>query len=151
MISAARFFGMIDPVLSLKGGACLVGEMFPTTCSGHRPRRIIEGTGFRRSRFLAVAARSRDSGYPGFKRRVAEETGELAMHTRPNIVHLGAKELRSLGCDNLMPVRILFAFTGQVYLTATGVPEPLHKASIVILDEDRSQLSMRIVNVFLSV
>jgi len=73
------------------------------------------------------------------------------MHTRPNIVHLGAKELRSLGCDNLMPVRILFAFTGQVYLTATGVPEPLHKASIVILDEDRSQLSMRIVNVFLSV
>ena len=41
---------------------------------------------------------------------------------------------------------ILFAFTGQVYLTATGIPESLHKEPIAIVDEDRSPLSSRIVN-----
>ena len=33
-------------------------------------------------------------------------------------------------------------------LTATGVPESLHKAPIAIVDEDRSPLSERIVNAF---
>lgn len=70
------------------------------------------------------------------------------MHTLLNILHLGVKELRSLGRDTLMLVLITFAFTGQVYLTATGVPESLHKAPIAIVDEDRSPLSTRIVNAF---
>jgi ABC-2 type transport system permease protein len=65
-----------------------------------------------------------------------------------NIFHLGVKELRSLGRDKLMLGLILFSFTGQVYLTATGVPESLHKAPIAIVDEDRSPLSSRIVNAF---
>ena len=70
------------------------------------------------------------------------------MYTLLNIFHLGVKELRSLGSDRLMLVLILFSFTGQVYLTATGMPESLHKAPIAIVDEDRSQLSMRIINAF---
>ena len=70
------------------------------------------------------------------------------MYTLLNIFHLGIKELRSLGRDTLMLVLILFSFTGQVYLTATGMPESLHKAPIAIVDEDRSQLSMRIINAF---
>lgn len=65
-----------------------------------------------------------------------------------NIFHLGVKELRSLGQDKLMLILILFAFTGQVYLTATGLPGVLHKAPIAIVDEDRSQLSNRIFNAF---
>jgi len=65
-----------------------------------------------------------------------------------NIFHLGVKELRSLGRDRLMLALILFSFTGQVYLTATGVPESLHKAPIAIVDEDRSPLSSRIANAF---
>jgi ABC-2 type transport system permease protein len=65
-----------------------------------------------------------------------------------NIFHLGVKELRSLGRDRLMLALILFSFTGQVYMTATGVPESLHKAPIAIVDEDRSPLSSRIANAF---
>jgi ABC-2 type transport system permease protein len=65
-----------------------------------------------------------------------------------NIFHLGVKELRSLGRDRLMLALILFSFTGQVYMTATGVPESLHKAPIAIVDEDRSPLSSRIASAF---
>jgi len=70
------------------------------------------------------------------------------VHTLLNIFHLGIKELRSLGRDRLMLFLILFAFTGQVYLTATGLPESLHKAPIAIVDEDQSPLSLRIINAF---
>lgn len=70
------------------------------------------------------------------------------MHTLLNIFYLGVKELRSLGRDTLMLVLILFSFTGLVYLTATGMPESLHKAPIAIVDEDRSPLSSRIINAF---
>ncbi|MBS1131730.1 MAG: hypothetical protein H6R16_2732 [Proteobacteria bacterium] len=70
------------------------------------------------------------------------------MHTWLNIFHLGVKELRSLGRDTVMLVLIVFSFTGQIYLTATGVPGVLHKAPIAIVDEDRSQLSIRIANAF---
>ena len=70
------------------------------------------------------------------------------MQTWLNIFYLGVKELRSLGRDRLMLVLILFSFTGLVYLTATGMPESLHKAPIAIVDEDRSPLSSRIVNAF---
>ena len=69
-------------------------------------------------------------------------------HRLQNIFYLGVKELRSLRRDTMMLVLIVFAFSGQVYLTATGVPESLHKAPIAIVDEDRSPLSERIVNAF---
>jgi ABC-2 type transport system permease protein len=65
-----------------------------------------------------------------------------------NILHLAVKELRSLGRDTLMKGLIAFSFTAQVYLTATGLPESLHKAPIAIVDEDRSPLSSRIVSAF---
>jgi len=70
------------------------------------------------------------------------------MQTLLNIFYLGVKELRSLGRDTMMLVMIIFSFTGQIYLIATGLPESLHKAPIAIVDEDRSQLSTRIVNAF---
>lgn len=70
------------------------------------------------------------------------------MHTLLNIFHLGVKELRSLARDTVMLVLIGFSFTAMVYLTATGLPESLHKAPIAIVDEDRSPLSSRIVNAF---
>lgn len=69
-------------------------------------------------------------------------------HMLRNIFHLGIKELRSLGRDRLMLILILFSFTGQVYLAATRIPESLHKAPIVIVDDDRSPLSARIIGAF---
>jgi ABC-2 type transport system permease protein len=70
------------------------------------------------------------------------------MRTLLNIAHLGVKELRSLGRDTLMLALILFAFTGQVYLSAKRMPESLHKAPIAVVDEDHSPLSSRIINAF---
>lgn len=65
-----------------------------------------------------------------------------------NIVQLGIKELRSLARDRVMLLLMLHAFTVAVYSAATAMPEPLHKAPIAIVDEDRSPLSSRIFDAF---
>jgi ABC-2 type transport system permease protein len=65
-----------------------------------------------------------------------------------NIVNLGIKELRSLGRDRVMLALIVYAFTGAIYTAATAMPETLNKASIAIVDEDRSALSTRLVAAF---
>lgn len=65
-----------------------------------------------------------------------------------NILHLGIKELRSLIRDPIMLVLIIFAFTFAIYSAATAMPETLNRAAISIVDEDRSPLSMRIVDAF---
>ena len=67
-----------------------------------------------------------------------------------NILHLGVKELWSLVRDPFMVLLIVFVFTVQIYSTATGLPDTLHKAPIAIVDEDQSPLSQRIVNGFQS-
>ena len=65
-----------------------------------------------------------------------------------NILHLGIKELRSLGRDPIMMVLIVYAFTVAIYAAATAMPETLNKAQIAIVDEDRSTLSARIASAF---
>lgn len=65
-----------------------------------------------------------------------------------NIARLGVKELRSLWRDTMMVALILWAFTGSVYVAATGIPETLNLAPIAIVDEDQSPLSQRIVGAF---
>jgi ABC-2 type transport system permease protein len=65
-----------------------------------------------------------------------------------NIVHLGVKELRSLGRDPIMLVLIVWAFTVAIYSAATAMPETLNRAPIAIVDEDRSPLSERIIAAF---
>lgn len=65
-----------------------------------------------------------------------------------NIYRLGIKELWSLWRDPIMLVLILFTFTFSVYSAATSMPETLNNSPIAIVDEDRSQLSQRIVSAF---
>lgn len=65
-----------------------------------------------------------------------------------NVFHLGIKEIRSLARDTFMLAVIGFAFSAQIYIIATGLPQSLHKAPIAIIDEDRSPLSFRIANAF---
>jgi len=65
-----------------------------------------------------------------------------------NIWRLGIKEMRSLWRDRMMVALILWAFTGSVYVAATGIPETLNKAPIAIVDEDGSPLSRKIVAAF---
>ena len=65
-----------------------------------------------------------------------------------NILNLGIKELRSLARNPMLLVLIVYSFTLAVYTAATALPETLNKASIAIVDEDRSPLSARIVGAF---
>ena len=65
-----------------------------------------------------------------------------------NIGNLGIKELRSLVRDPIMLVLIAYSFTIAIYAAATVMPETLQKAPIAIVDEDRSPLSMRIIDGF---
>ena len=67
-----------------------------------------------------------------------------------NIGHLGIKELRSLLRDPMMLVLIVYSFSFAIYTAATAMPETLQKAPIAIVDEDRSPLSERIVDGFMS-
>lgn len=65
-----------------------------------------------------------------------------------NIYRLGVKELWSLWRDPTMLVLVLYAFTANIYVAATAVPEILHKVPIAIIDEDHSPLSERITSAF---
>lgn len=70
------------------------------------------------------------------------------MNKLANIYRLGIKELWSLVRDPIMLVLIVYTFTVAIYTAATAMPESLHKASIAIVDEDRSTLSERIIAAF---
>lgn len=60
-----------------------------------------------------------------------------------NIGYLCKKEWQSLLHDTVMMVFIVFAFTFSLYSQATGTSTDLKKASVGIVDEDRSPLSLR--------
>lgn len=70
------------------------------------------------------------------------------MRTLKNIWRLGIKELWSLWRDPVMLVLIVYTFSLSVYTTASAMPETLHHAPIVIVDEDNSPLSARIASAF---
>ena len=65
-----------------------------------------------------------------------------------NILHLGVKELRSLYRDPIMLLLIAWAFTFAIYTAATAVPDTLSRATIAIVDEDRSPLPERLYTDF---
>jgi len=61
-----------------------------------------------------------------------------------NIFRLGIKELFSLRRDVVLFSLIVWSFTFAIYAAATGVAHDLNNASIAFVDEDRSQLSLRL-------
>ncbi|GAB3394412.1 ABC transporter permease [Azotobacter armeniacus] len=65
-----------------------------------------------------------------------------------NILQLGLKELRSLYRDPALLLLILYSFTMGVYSSATSLPETPYRATLAVVDEDRSQASHRIVDAF---
>jgi ABC-2 type transport system permease protein len=65
-----------------------------------------------------------------------------------NIFWLGLKELRSLFSDLVMVLFVIYAFTGAIYIQATGTSSQVNNASIAFVDEDRSALSQELINAF---
>lgn len=70
------------------------------------------------------------------------------MERLANIFHLGLKEFRSLSRDYALLALIVWSFSLGVYSSATSMPESLHNAAIAVVDEDRSQLSTRVIHSF---
>jgi ABC-2 type transport system permease protein len=62
-----------------------------------------------------------------------------------NTWHLGIKEFRSLARDMALMFLIVFMFSASIYADARAKPESLNRASIAVVDEDRSLLSGRII------
>ncbi len=67
-----------------------------------------------------------------------------------NIFRLGLKELVSLAYDPVLSILILYSFTFAVYSPAKNAQMELANASVAIVDEDRSTLSMRIHDALLA-
>ena len=57
-----------------------------------------------------------------------------------NTWHLGIKEFHSLARDMALLFLIVFMFSVSIYADARAKPESLNRASIAVVDEDRSQL-----------
>src|SRR5690625_876291 len=62
------------------------------------------------------------------------------------IYNLGVKEFNSLGRDAALLVLIVFMFSGAIYSNAKAKPDAVNKAAIADVDEDRSQLSHRLID-----
>jgi len=65
-----------------------------------------------------------------------------------NILWLSLKELRSLISDPVMLLFVIYAFTGAIYIQATGTSSEVNNASIAFVDEDGSALSKELMNAF---
>ncbi|MCG8544928.1 MAG: ABC transporter permease [Alphaproteobacteria bacterium] len=66
-----------------------------------------------------------------------------------NIFRLGVKELYSLRYDPVLVFLIVYAFTLGIYEVARGSKTEVERASVAIVDEDRSLLTQRLWSVFL--
>jgi ABC-2 type transport system permease protein len=71
------------------------------------------------------------------------------MRSLANIFWLGTKELRSFVHDYVLLGLVVYAFSLAVIAQAQSSSQEVHNASIAIVDEDRSELSRRIVHAFL--
>jgi len=65
-----------------------------------------------------------------------------------HIAQLIVKELRGLVQDRMLLFFILYSFSLSIYTEARALPETLNMAAIAIVDEDLSQLSLRIQDAF---
>ncbi len=61
-----------------------------------------------------------------------------------NTADLGMKELASVLRDRAMMIFIIWAFTGAIYLVASGANMEMRNASVGFVDHDKSQISSRI-------
>lgn len=71
------------------------------------------------------------------------------LHSLANIFWLGRKELRSFLHDYVLLGLVIYTFSLAVYSQAQSNSQELRDAAIAVVDEDRSQLSARIMEVFL--
>src|SRR5690242_12806202 len=67
------------------------------------------------------------------------------MRALRNIFWLGTKELRSFGHDIVLLCFVIYSFSLMIISQAQSTALELHDAAVAVVDEDRSELSRRIV------
>lgn len=65
-----------------------------------------------------------------------------------NVYYLGGKEFFSFMRDHVLIIFIIHSFTTGIYIASTSRPETMQNVPIAIVDEDKSQLSNRLVSSF---
>ncbi|MCW9014661.1 MAG: ABC transporter permease [Gammaproteobacteria bacterium] len=63
-----------------------------------------------------------------------------------NILQLGMKEMRSLWFDKVLLIFLIWSFSFGLYESAQSQSTELRNASVAVVDEDRSPLSLRLLN-----
>lgn len=66
-----------------------------------------------------------------------------------NVYRLGLKELRSLRADPVLILLIVYVFSFAVYAVATGAKLEVINASVAYVDQDRSDLTGRVIGAIL--
>jgi len=74
-----------------------------------------------------------------------EGRGGLLIHL-VNVFRLAVKELRSIRADPMMLLLVAYTFTAAVYTVATGASTEAKDLTVGVVDEDRSDLSRRLLD-----
>jgi ABC-2 type transport system permease protein len=74
-----------------------------------------------------------------------EKSDGLLTHVA-NIYRLAIKELRSIRADPMMLVLVAYTFSVAVYTVATGASTEAKDLTVGVVDEDRSDLSHRLMD-----
>ena len=72
-----------------------------------------------------------------------------AVGSARNIFWLGVKELRSFAHDWVLVGLVIYSFSFAIMAQAQSSSQELHNASIGFVDEDKSELSRRVIHAFL--
>lgn len=66
-------------------------------------------------------------------------------HRQSSVLQLGIKELRSVWFDKVLLIFLVWSFSFGLYESANSQSTELRHASVAVVDEDRSQLSQRLL------
>ena len=146
-VPAVEFSGMYTPVSSLSGGGRAMGALFPSTYfSNDRGREHHQGSGLPRPDPFSVCLGGLHRRLLRLHPRAAPKAGGLTVwNSVANVYRLGVKELYGVRYDLVLLWLIAYTFTFSVYLPAKDARMELVNASVAVADEDRSDLSRRII------
>src|SRR5262249_34886219 len=113
-------------------------------------RHLHQGAGLRRSLRRPSDPPRLRPGADALEPCPAARPGEVtAMRTLSTIYWLSTKELRSFFRDWVLFGLVIYSFSVAIIAQAQSNTQELRNASIAVVDEDRSELSRRIMRAFL--
>ncbi len=93
---------------------------------------------------MPPATSSQDAAQEGAAQEHGRREGLLTHLV--NVYRLAVKELRSIRADPMMLLLVAYTFTAAVYTVATGASTEARDLTVGVVDEDRSDLSHRLLD-----